>query len=82
MSTRLQILISDAEASALREAASRAGLSASEWARRALRAARDAQTDPSPSRRLDALDRALTCNHPTGDIGEMLADIERGHDLR
>jgi len=33
-------------------------------------------------RRLQALDRALACHHPTGDIDEMLADIERGRDLR
>ena len=82
MSTRLQILMSDAEASAVRQTARRAGLTVSEWAREALRAAGDAQADPSPSSRLDALDRALTCNHPTGDIAEMLADIERGRDLR
>ena len=31
---------------------------------------------------LRALDRALECNHPTGDIDEMLADIKRGRDLR
>ena len=33
-------------------------------------------------RQLRALDRSLECNHPTGDIDEMLADIERGRDLR
>ena len=33
-------------------------------------------------RRLEALDRASSCNHPTGDIEEMLADIARGRDLR
>ena len=33
-------------------------------------------------RRLEALDRASDCNHPTGDIDEMLADIARGRDLR
>ena len=33
-------------------------------------------------RRLEALDRASGCNHPTGDIDEMLADIARGRDLR
>ena len=33
-------------------------------------------------RRLQALDRASGCNHPTGDIDEMLADIARGRDLR
>ena len=33
-------------------------------------------------RRLEALDRASGCNHPTGDIDEMLADIARGCDFR
>ena len=33
-------------------------------------------------RRLRALDRASRCNHTTGTIDEMLADVERGRDLR
>lgn len=33
-------------------------------------------------RRLRALDRALTCNHPTADIEQMLADIERGREFQ
>ena len=106
MSARLQVVLSEEEMIALRQAARRAGLTVSEWARRALRRARDEQAGPSPevvafgsdSRptnparslhrskaqtpgaeiRLRALDRALACNHPTGDIDEMLADIERG----
>ncbi len=78
MSTRLQIVMSDAEAAPLRQVARRAGLTLSEWASRALQAARDAEAGPSRASRLDALDRALTCNHPTGDRDEMLADIERG----
>ena len=81
MSTRLQIVMSDAEAASLRQVARRAGLTVSEWARRALRAARDTQAGPSPRSRLDALDRALACNHPTGDLSEMLADIERGKEM-
>ena len=82
MSTRLQIVVSDAEMASLRQVARRAGLTVSEWARRALRAARKAQAVPSPASKLEALERALDCNHPTGDIDEMLADIERGRDLR
>ena len=110
MSTRLQVVVSEEEMIALRQAARRRGLTVSEWARRALRRARDEQagtgpgivargsdrrtTDPARSRhrstartpgaesRLRALERALACNHPTGDIDEMLADIERGRDLR
>ena len=38
--------------------------------------------DDVRARRLDAVEQALACNHPTGDIEEMLADIERGRDLR
>ena len=81
MGTRLQIVMSEAAAS-LRRVARRAGLTVSEWARRALRTARDAERGPSGAARLDALDRAPTCNHPTGDIDEMLADIERGRCCR
>jgi hypothetical protein len=57
-----------------------AGLSASEWALQVSRRARS--IGPVERRRLQALDRALECNHPTADIDEMLADIERGRDLR
>ena len=32
-------------------------------------------------RRMRALDRALVCNHPSGNIEEILADIECGRDL-
>ena len=39
-------------------------------------------SDDSAMRRLEAIDQALSCNHPTGDIEEMLSDIERGRDLR
>ena len=38
--------------------------------------------DETAARRRKAIERALTCNFPTGDIEEMLADIERGRDLR
>ena len=56
-----------------------AGLSASEWA---MQVSRRARSVGPVERRLRALDRALECNHPTADIDEMLADIERGRDLR
>lgn len=110
MSTRLQVIVSDEEMISLRRAARRSGMTVSEWARQALRRARDEQEGPGPAivargahgrptnsarslhgstaqapgaeRRLRALERALACNHPTGDIDEMLADIERGRDLR
>ena len=56
-----------------------AGLDAGAWPQPA--AQRD---DPHAvvQRRLQALGRALGCNHPTTDIDEMLGEIERGRDLR
>ena len=49
-----------------------AGLTDRQWAM---------QLSKRAQRRLEALDRASGCNHPTGDIDEMLADIARGRDL-
>ncbi len=39
-------------------------------------------SDDATARRRAVIERALACNHPTGDVDEMLADIERGRDLR
>ncbi len=86
MSTRLQVIVSDEEMISLRQAARGSGLTVSEWARQALRRARDEQAGSGPAQtpdaesRLRALERALAYNYPTGDIDEMLADIERGRD--
>lgn len=82
MSTRLQIVMSEEELASLRQAAARAGLTLSAWARHSLRRARDAGSGPTPESRLRALDQALACGHPTGDVDTMLADIETGRDLR
>lgn len=82
MSTRLQIIVQEEEVRELRRCARREGLSLSEWVRRALRKARNEQTGPTVQQKLAALDRALKCNHPTGEIDEILSDIERGRDIR
>lgn len=82
MSTRLQIVVSEEEARRLRRSAERAGLTLSEWARRALRRAERTGAASGPERKLQALDRALACGHPTADVEDMLSEIERGRDLR
>ena len=43
---------------------------------------RGATLSATAARRLAAVERALTCNHPTADIDKMLMDIDRGRDLR
>lgn len=62
-----------------RELEDQAGLSLTAWGRQAGQAGK---RSAAVERKLRALDRALGCNHPTADIEEMLADIERGRDLR
>ena len=62
-----------------RELEDEAGLSLTAWGRQAGQAGK---LSAAAERRLRAVDRALACNHPTADIEEMLADIERGRDLR
>lgn len=82
MSKRLQIVVDDDELERLRKAAARDGLTLSEWARRVLERARESQKGPTPAQKIAAVERALACGHPTADIDEMLAEIEKGRDLR
>ena len=82
MSTRLQIVVDAREAESFRRSARRQGQTLSEWARAALREAQRRQDSLTPEQKLEALDRALQHNHPTGDIEELLKEIEIGRDLR
>ena len=82
MSTRLQVVMDEAEARELRRLAESEGLTLSEWVRRVLRRAAARRAAPSVERRLAALGRALECGHPTGDIDQLLSEIESGRALR
>ena len=82
MSKRLQIIVSDDEAKSFRRAAQRAGMSLSEWARRSLGREEQRERGPDRSQFLLELDRALECGYPTGDIDQMLREIEAGRALR
>jgi hypothetical protein len=82
MSTRLQVIVDDRELAGFRRQARNAGVSLSEWARAALRAAARADRRPSVAERLQAVERALACHHPTAAVKDMLAEIERGRGLR
>jgi hypothetical protein len=82
MSKRLQILVSEREAEQFRRSAEREGQSLSEWARLAMRDVQKRQAMKTSEQKLRALERALTHSHPTGDVEQMLAEIESGRDLR
>lgn len=79
MSTRLQVVVDDAELKRFRRAARRHGVNLSEWVRRALREAERSSPSASAEHKIDAIRAAQAHDFPTGDIDEMLDDIERGY---
>lgn len=54
-------------------------LTVGEWVRRALRDARAQRSTGKPQSKLKAVRDAATYNFPTAEIGQMLAEIERGY---
>ena len=51
----------------------------SEWVRRALRRSRNAEAAGDIDTKLAVLRGGLRHDFPTGDIDEVLADVERGY---
>lgn len=72
MSHRLQVLVPEALQRRIRKAAQRKRLSTGAWVRHALEAALQ------DNRAADPLDRLASLGAPTGDIDQMLAEIEAG----
>jgi hypothetical protein len=79
MSKRLQVLFEEAELREIRRAARRARMTTAEWVRSTLRAARRTQPAHAASRKLEVLRAAARHSFPAPDVGQMLAEIERGY---
>ena len=79
MSKRLQVVLSDAEFEELQRIARSEGATLSDWVRRALRAARRTGPERDVDVKLAALRAATQHNFPTGDIDDILEEIERGY---
>lgn len=79
MSKRLQVLLDEGEMRDLRRAARRSNVTVAEWVRRALRNARRREPTRDAERKLAAVRAAATHAFPTGDVAQMLAEIERGY---
>ncbi|MGH2357619.1 MAG: ribbon-helix-helix protein, CopG family [Candidatus Limnocylindria bacterium] len=75
----MQVLLDDDELGEIRRAARRRRVSVAEWVRQALRAARAAEGGKDPLRKLEAVREAVRHSFPTGEIDQMLAEIERGY---
>lgn len=76
MSHRLQVLIPPELDAQLSKLAQRNSVSKGEWVRRALREAVLRSTKGHSNR--DAVSRLAALNGPTGDIDQMLSEIEAG----
>ena len=79
MSKPLQILLDEPEIQEIEETARRHQMTVDEWVRQALRTARRHTPVTERARKIEAVRAAAGYAFPTGDIEEMLADIERGY---
>ncbi len=79
MSKRLQVLLDDAEFRDLQKFARKQRMTVSQWVRYALRTMRRREPSADPGRKLAAVREAVHHSYPSGDIDDMLNDIERGY---
>ena len=79
MSKRLQVLFDEDELAQLQRTARRNRMTASEWVRQVVRQAQRNEPRGDPKKKLAAVRRAAEFAFPTGDIDQMLAEIERGY---
>lgn len=78
MSKRLQVILDVREYRSFQQLAREMGLSLGEWVRQALRRTAGAVSRKRPQAKLKAITQARRHRFPTGDIDDILADIERG----
>ena len=80
MSKRLQVVVADADLERYERTARATGLSLSEWARQALRAAQREASEGDVDAKLAAIRRAAGYDFPEApDVETMLAEIEAGY---
>jgi len=80
MSKRLQVVMSESEFEAVQRAARRRGKRVSELVRESLRRTTAEEVDEDPERRIAAVLRFARYSGPTGEIDDVLAEIERGRE--
>jgi len=79
MSKRLQVLIEEKEWAEIQRAARAHRITIAEWVRQALRTARRRQPQRDSEKKLKAIRAAARHSFPTGDIEQILAEIEQGY---
>jgi len=79
MSKRLQVLLEEKEWAEIQRAARVKRLTVAEWVRQALRTARRREPLRAAEKKLEVIRAAVRHSFPTGDIDQMLAEIESGY---
>jgi hypothetical protein len=79
MSKRLQVLLEEPEWKEIRRSARAQRMTVAEWVRQTLRAARQERSTKDPETKLAGVRAAMRHAHPTADIDQMNAEIERGY---
>ncbi len=79
MSKRLQVVIDDEEMRQIKNLALRQHLTISEWVRQALREARRRKPVEKAEKKISVVRAASRHTFPTGEIEQMLAEIESGY---
>lgn len=79
MSKRLQVLVDERELREIQRIARASRMTVAEWVRQALRAASRREPLADSGKKLARVRAAARHTFPTGDIGQMLAEIEQGY---
>ena len=79
MAKRLQVILQDPEYREIQRMARSRHMSLAEWVRRALEHARRQEPLGSVEKKLQVIRAAVKHEFPTGDIDQMLAEIETGY---
>ena len=79
MAKRLQVILQDPEYREIQRAAGARQLTIAAWVREALALARQREPIGDAGKKLDVVRAAARHHYPTGDIDEMITQIERGY---
>jgi hypothetical protein len=80
MPKRLQVILRDPEYREIKRAARSRRMSIAEWVRQALDQAHRREPVGKVGKKLEVIRAAARLDYPTGDIGQMLVEIESGYD--
>ena len=79
MSKRLQVLLEERDLRQIQRIARAQRMTVAEWVRQALRAARRREPLGDADKKLEVVRAASRHAFPTGDIDQILAEIEQGY---